>query len=62
MPLTFASAKPCPGCGRDRRDCWKMPCLHLQIIKKRGVLAVERWLRPGLPPELRASLRVTVSR
>lgn len=42
---------PCPGCQRNRRECWTLPCLYLeyklhmgQLEGPRGVL---EWLREG---------------
>lgn len=33
----------CPHCGRRRGACWAMPCLDLEIIKERGVRALQQW-------------------
>lgn len=45
--------QPCRGCGRDRRACWALPCMHLEYVKARGERAVQVWVRAGLPAELR---------
>lgn len=39
--------KPCPGCNRDRKSCWTMPCLYLEIVLRRGKAATGSWLRAG---------------
>ena len=56
--MSQAKPVPCRGCGRDRRTCWTMPCLSLEIIKKRGPRAVAKWIRACLPAHLRAGVRV----
>jgi hypothetical protein len=38
------SAKtPCPGCGRPGRECWGAPCLYLEFVKDRPLLALKDW-------------------
>lgn len=54
------SPRPCPGCHRDRRECWRMPCLELEtmLAKPRNGRQVLAWIRAGLPRELRKGLRI----
>ena len=60
MPYTSPNPVPCPGCGRDRRTCWVLPCLHLEQVKARGVRAITAWVKLAFPASERASVRVEV--
>jgi hypothetical protein len=42
-----AKGEPCPGCGRQRAECWSLPCLYLEQLKEQGMEAVEQWAAAG---------------